>query len=54
MAKKAKKTKKVENLVKINIPAGQANPSTPERPALGQPRLHIMEICNAFNYPTAN
>ena len=33
MAKKAKKTKKVENLVKLQIPAGQANPSPPVGPA---------------------
>ena len=54
MAKKAKKTKKVENLVKLQIPAGQANPSPPVGPALGQAGLNIMEFCNAFNYQTAN
>ena len=54
MAKKAKKTKKVENLVKLQIPAGQSNPSPPVGPALGQAGLNIMEFCNAFNSQTAN
>ena len=54
MAKKAKKIKKVENLVKLQIPAGQANPSPPVGPALGQAGLNIMEFCNAFNSQTAN
>ena len=54
MAKKAKKRKKVENLVKLQIPAGQANPSPPVGPALGQAGLNIMEFCNAFNSQTAN
>ena len=54
MAKKAKKTKKVENLVKLQIPAGQAKPSPPVGPALGQAGLNIMEFCNAFNSQTAN
>ena len=54
MEKKAKKTKKVENLVKLQIPAGQANPSPPVGPALGQAGLNIMEFCNAFNSQTAN
>jgi large subunit ribosomal protein L11 len=50
----AKKTKKVENLVKLQIPAGKANPSPPVGPALGQAGLNIMEFCNAFNSQTAN
>ena len=54
MAKKAKKTKKIENLVKLQIPAGQANPSPPVGPALGQAGLNIMEFCNAFNSQTVN
>ena len=54
MAKKAKKAKKVENLIKLQIPAGQANPSPPVGPALGQAGLNIMEFCNAFNSQTAN
>ena len=54
MLKKTKKGKKVENLVKLQIPAGQANPSPPLGPALGQAGLNIMEFCNAFNSQTAN
>jgi len=54
MAKKRKKEKKVKNLVKLQIPAGQANPSPPVGPALGQAGLNIMEFCNAFNSQTAN
>tara|TARA_B100000953_G_scaffold251274_1_gene214001 strand:+ start:77 stop:520 length:444 start_codon:yes stop_codon:yes gene_type:complete len=54
MAKKRKKAKKVVNLVKLQIPAGQANPSPPVGPALGQAGLNIMEFCNAFNSQTAN
>tara|TARA_B100002049_G_scaffold124957_1_gene92480 strand:- start:261 stop:704 length:444 start_codon:yes stop_codon:yes gene_type:complete len=54
MSKKTKKGKKVENLVKLQIPAGQANPSPPVGPALGQAGLNIMEFCNAFNSQTAN
>ena len=50
----AKKEKTVENLVKLQIPAGQANPSPPVGPALGQAGLNIMEFCNAFNSQTAN
>ena len=54
MAKKRKKEKEVANLVKLQIPAGQANPSPPVGPALGQAGLNIMEFCNAFNSQTAN
>ena len=54
MLKNTKKGKKVENLVKLQIPAGQANPSPPVGPALGQAGLNIMEFCNAFNSQTAN
>jgi len=54
MAKKRKKVKKIVNLVKLQIPAGQANPSPPVGPALGQAGLNIMEFCNAFNSQTAN
>ena len=54
MAKKRKKEKKVANLVKLQLPAGQANPSPPVGPALGQAGLNIMEFCNAFNSQTAN
>ena len=50
----AKKKKKIEGLVKLQIPAGQANPSPPVGPALGQAGLNIMEFCNAFNAKTAD
>ena len=46
MAKR--KTKKVVNVVKLQIPAGQANPSPPVGPALGQAGVNIMEFCKAF------
>ncbi len=50
----AKKQKKVESIVKLQIPAGQANPSPPVGPALGQAGLNIMDFCNAFNSQTSN
>jgi len=50
----AKKKNKIENVVKLQIPAGQANPSPPVGPALGQVGLNIMEFCNAFNAKTAD
>ncbi len=46
--------KKVECYVKLEIPAGQANPSPPVGPALGQRGLNIMEFCKAFNAATQN
>ena len=52
MAKR--KTKKVESIVKLQIPAGQANPSPPVGPALGQAGVNIMEFCNAFNTKTSD
>ena len=52
MAKR--KSKKVEIVVRLQIPAGQANPSPPVGPALGQVGLNIMEFCNAFNAKTAD
>ena len=52
MAKR--KTKKVESIVKLQIPAGQANPSPPVGPALGQAGVNIMEFCNAFNSKTSD
>lgn len=52
MAKR--KTKKVESIVKLQIPAGQANPSPPVGPALGQAGVNIMEFCNAFNAKTSD
>jgi len=50
----AKKKNKIETVVRLQIPAGQANPSPPVGPALGQVGLNIMEFCNAFNAKTAD
>jgi len=50
----AKRKNKIENVVRLQIPAGQANPSPPVGPALGQVGLNIMEFCNAFNAKTAD
>lgn len=44
--------KKVANTVKLQCPAGGANPSPPIGPALGQAGVNIMEFCNAFNDKT--
>jgi large subunit ribosomal protein L11 len=44
--------KKVVGQVKLQIPAGQANPSPPVGPALGQRGVNIMEFCKAFNAQT--
>ena len=44
--------KKVLGYIKLQIPAGQANPSPPVGPALGQRGLNIMEFCKAFNAAT--
>ena len=44
--------KKVVNILKLQIPAGGANPSPPVGPALGQVGLNIMDFCNAFNSAT--
>jgi len=46
--------KKVEGYIKLQIPAGQANPSPPVGPALGQHGVNIMEFCKAFNAATQN
>src|SRR5512143_2468553 len=46
--------KKVVGYVKLQVPAGSANPSPPIGPALGQRGLNIMEFCKAFNAQTAN
>lgn len=46
--------KKVAGYIKLQIPAGQANPSPPVGPALGQAGLNIMEFCKAFNAETQN
>jgi large subunit ribosomal protein L11 len=44
--------KKVTGYIKLQIPAGQANPSPPVGPALGQHGVNIMEFCKAFNAHT--
>ena len=44
--------KKVAGYVKLQVPAGQANPSPPIGPALGQAGLNIMEFCKVFNAQT--
>ena len=46
--------KKIQSYVKLQVPAGQANPSPPVGPALGQQGLNIMEFCKAFNAQTQN
>ena len=45
--------KKVTGQVKLQIPAGKANPAPPVGPALGQHGVNIMEFCKAFNAETA-
>lgn len=44
--------KKVTGLIKLQIPAGQANPAPPVGPALGQHGVNIMEFCKAYNAAT--
>ena len=44
--------KKVETILKLQIPAGAANPSPPVGPALGLASVNIMDFCNAFNAET--
>ena len=44
--------KKVDALIKLQVPAGAANPSPPVGPALGQHGVNIMEFCKAFNAAT--
>jgi large subunit ribosomal protein L11 len=46
--------KKIEGYVKLQIPGGQANPSPPVGPALGQRGVNIMEFCKAFNARTSD
>jgi large subunit ribosomal protein L11 len=45
--------KKVSGFIKLQIPAGQANPAPPVGPALGQHGVNIMEFCKAFNEKTS-
>ncbi len=44
--------KKIEAYIKLQVPAGEANPSPPVGPALGQHGVNIMEFCKAFNAKT--
>ncbi|MBL4674069.1 MAG: 50S ribosomal protein L11 [Arenicella sp.] len=46
--------KKVDALIKLQVPAGGANPSPPVGPALGQHGVNIMEFCKAFNAATSD
>ncbi|API88160.1 50S ribosomal protein L11 [Marinilactibacillus psychrotolerans] len=46
--------KKVVNVVKLQIPAGKANPAPPVGPALGQAQVNIMGFCKEFNARTAD
>ena len=46
--------KKLAGTMKLQIPAGKANPSPPVGPALGQRGINIMEFCKAFNAKTAD
>ena len=46
--------KKIVGYIKLQIPAGKANPSPPVGPALGQRGLNIMEFCKAFNAQTSS
>lgn len=51
-AKGGKGAKKVQGFIKLQIPAGQANPAPPVGPALGQQGVNIMEFCKSFNART--
>jgi large subunit ribosomal protein L11 len=44
--------RKIDSYIKLQVPAGQANPSPPVGPALGQHGVNIMEFCKAFNAKT--
>ena len=44
--------RKIDSYIKLQVPAGQANPSPPVGPALGQKGVNIMEFCKAFNAET--
>ena len=46
--------KKIDGYINLQVPAGQANPSPPIGPALGQRGVNIMEFCKAFNAGTQN
>lgn len=44
--------KKIKTILKLNLPAGKANPAPPVGPALGQHGVNIMEFCNTYNEAT--
>ena len=46
--------KKITGYIKLQVPAGKANPSPPIGPALGQRGVNIMEFCKAFNAATTD
>ena len=46
--------KKIQGYIKLQVPAGKANPSPPIGPALGQQGVNIMEFCKAFNAATGS
>ena len=50
--KESRMAKKIVGLIKLQVPAGKANPCPPIGPALGQRGLNIMEFCKAFNAQT--
>ena len=50
--KEKKMAKKIEGYIKLQIPAGKANPSPPVGPALGAKGVNIMEFCKQFNART--
>ena len=52
--KKGKKKKEVLTKIKLQIPAGRANPAPPIGPALGQHGINIMEFCKAYNAQTSD
>jgi len=52
--RKGRMAKKLVGTMKLQVPAGQANPSPPVGPALGQRGINIMEFCKAFNAKTAD
>ncbi|MFN3234729.1 MAG: 50S ribosomal protein L11 [Gammaproteobacteria bacterium] len=52
MAQKKSGKKKVQSYIKLQVKAGEANPSPPVGPALGQHGVNIMEFCKAFNDKT--
>lgn len=54
MVKKKKKKKQPKVQIKLQIPAGSANPAPPVGPALGQHGVNIMQFCKAFNDMTKN